>query len=36
MIGDQITDMQFAKKAGIKAFFFKKRDLFKFIKKLFK
>ncbi len=32
MIGDQKTDMQFAKKAGIKGFFFNKRNLYKFIK----
>lgn len=32
MIGDQKTDMQFAKKVGIKGFFFKKRNLYKFIK----
>ena len=32
MIGDQKTDMQFAKKAGIKGFFFKKRNLYEFIK----
>tara|TARA_B100001057_G_scaffold60973_2_gene54227 strand:- start:3783 stop:4292 length:510 start_codon:yes stop_codon:yes gene_type:complete len=32
MIGDQKTDMQFAKKVGIKGFFFRKRNLYKFIK----
>ena len=32
MIGDQKTDMQFAKKSGIRGFFFKKRNLYKFIK----
>ena len=31
MIGDQITDMQFAKKAGIKGYLFNKKDLSKFI-----
>jgi len=31
MIGDQITDMQFAKKSGIKGFFFNETNLFKFI-----
>lgn len=34
MIGDQITDMQFAKKAGIKGYFFQENDLFKFVKKI--
>jgi len=33
MIGDQITDMQFAKKAGIKGYFFDQTDLYKFIRK---
>lgn len=33
LIGDQITDMQFAKKAGIKGYLFKKKNLYKFIKK---
>jgi len=32
MIGDQFTDMQFAKKSGIKGFLFKKKNLYKFIK----
>ena len=32
MIGDQKTYMKFAKKAGIKGFFFNKRNLYKFIK----
>jgi D-glycero-D-manno-heptose 1,7-bisphosphate phosphatase len=31
MIGDQITDMQFAKKSGIKGFFFDEINLMKFI-----
>lgn len=33
MVGDQITDMQFAKKSGIKGFYFKEMNLYKFIKK---
>ena len=33
MIGDKNTDMIFAKKCGIKGFFFKEKDLLKFIKK---
>ena len=32
IIGDQITDMQFAKKSGIKGYLFKKNNLYKFIK----
>lgn len=32
MIGDQFTDIQFAKKSGIKGFLFKKKNLYKFIK----
>ena len=31
MIGDQSSDIQFAKKIGIKAFLFRKKNLFKFI-----
>ena len=31
MIGDQITDLQFAKKSGIKGFFFDEINLMKFI-----
>jgi D-glycero-D-manno-heptose 1,7-bisphosphate phosphatase len=31
MIGDQFTDMQFAKRIGVKGFLFKKRNLYKFI-----
>ena len=31
MIGDQITDMQFAKKSGIKGYLFKEKNLYKFI-----
>jgi len=31
MIGDQITDMEFAKKAKIKGYLFNKKDLYKFI-----
>ena len=33
MIGDQATDMQFAKKAGIKGFLFNEKNLYNFIKK---
>jgi histidinol phosphatase-like enzyme len=33
MIGDQITDMEFAKKAKIKGYMFKGGNLLKFIKK---
>ena len=33
MIGDQITDMVFAKNAGIKGYLFNENDLYKFIKK---
>ena len=33
MIGDQITDMQFAKKAGIKGYFFDQDNLYNFITK---
>ena len=36
MIGDQKTDMMFAKKCGIKGFFFKKGNLLDFIKKKLK
>jgi len=32
MIGDQITDMQFAKKANISGYLFKGKDLYKFVK----
>ncbi len=32
MIGDQYTDMLFAKKSGIKGFMFKEKNLLKFIK----
>jgi D-glycero-D-manno-heptose 1,7-bisphosphate phosphatase len=34
MIGDQITDMQFAKKSRIKGFFFNQKNLFSFVKKI--
>lgn len=34
MIGDQKTDMQFAKKSGIKEYFFQGKDLYKFIKNI--
>ena len=32
MIGDQLTDMKFAKKSGIKGFLFKEKNLYSFIK----
>ena len=32
MIGDQITDMQFAKKSRIKGFLFDQKNLYKFVK----
>ena len=32
MIGDQFTDIQFAKKSGIKGFLFKEKNLYTFIK----
>jgi D-glycero-D-manno-heptose 1,7-bisphosphate phosphatase len=34
MIGDQLTDMQFAKKAGIKGYLFDQTNLYKFIRKI--
>tara|TARA_B100001059_G_C17480985_1_gene401671 strand:- start:27 stop:545 length:519 start_codon:yes stop_codon:yes gene_type:complete len=34
MVGDQITDMQFAKKAGIKGHFFDQENLYNFIYKI--
>ena len=34
MIGDQITDMQFAKKSGIRGYLFKGNDLYKFVRKI--
>ena len=33
MIGDQLTDMQFAKKAGIRGYFFNSEDLYQYVKK---
>jgi len=33
IIGDQITDMEFAKNAGIKGYLFNENDLYKFVKK---
>ncbi len=33
IIGDQLTDMQFANKAGIRGYFFDKDNLFLFVKK---
>ena len=33
MVGEQNTDMQFAKKAGIKGYLFNKNNLYKFVKK---
>ncbi len=32
MIGDQLTDMKFAKKSGIKGFLFKEKNLYDYIK----
>ena len=32
MIGDQITDMEFAQKAKIKGYLYKQKNLYKFIK----
>ena len=34
MIGDQKTDMEFAKKAKIKGYMFKKKNLFQFVKQI--
>ena len=34
MIGDQLTDMQFAKKAGIKGYLFDQANLYKFVRKI--
>tara|TARA_B100000795_G_scaffold259880_1_gene235230 strand:- start:2185 stop:2691 length:507 start_codon:yes stop_codon:yes gene_type:complete len=34
MIGDKKTDMQFAKKSGIKGYFFQGKDLYKFVKNI--
>ena len=34
MVGDQITDMEFAKKAKIKGYMFKGRNLFEFIRRI--
>ena len=31
MIGDQLTDMQFAKKAGIRGYFFNSEDLYQYV-----
>ena len=36
MIGDQISDMKFAKKSKIKGYLFKKKNLFNFVKWIFK
>ena len=33
MIGDQLTDMQFAKKSQIRGYMFNSRDLYSFVKK---
>ena len=33
MIRDQATDIEFAKKARIKGYFFRENDIFKFVKK---
>lgn len=35
MIGDQLTDMQFASKAGIKGYLFNSTDLYRYVKKKF-
>lgn len=35
MIGDQISDLEFAKRAKIKGYFFNQKNLYKFIKKNF-
>ncbi|MAH99407.1 MAG: hypothetical protein CMA12_08775 [Euryarchaeota archaeon] len=32
MIGDQKSDMKFAKKSGIKGFLFKEKNLYEFVK----
>ena len=32
IIGDQQSDMQFAKKSGIKGYYFNKKNLYEFIK----
>ena len=32
MVGDQLTDMEFAKKSGIKGYYFKEKNLYRFIK----
>ena len=34
MIGDQLTDMQFAKKSQIRGYMFNSRDLYSFVKKI--
>ena len=34
MIGDQVTDMEFAKKSGIKGYLFKEKNLYKFVKSI--
>ena len=36
MIGDQKTDIEFAKRAKIKGYLFNEKNLYKFIKKIFK
>ena len=36
MIGDQLTDMQFAKKAGIRGYLFNSTDLYRYVKKFTK
>ena len=32
MVGDQKTDMEFAKKSGIKGYYFREKNLYRFIK----
>ena len=34
MIGDQNSDIKFSKKAGIKGYLFKEKNLYNFIKKI--
>lgn len=35
MIGDKLTDMQFAKKSKIEGYLFNEKNLYKFVKKKF-
>jgi len=34
MIGDQVSDIKFSKKAGIQGYLFKEKNLYNFIKKI--